>query len=88
VHDTPASDPESADVGSGVDWAAHAVPFHTSASGPELELLSWMPTASQAPAAGHDTPLSTVATAPAGAGTVCRVHTEPFQVAANAVSPL
>jgi hypothetical protein len=80
---------ESASVGSGVGWMVQAVPFHSSASVKSVLALLWKnPTAVQAVAELHDTPLNWLTAAgPGWLGVAWIVHTRPFQASAKASAP-
>ena len=55
-------------MGFGVGWMDHDVPFHASASVAEPTWVRSVPTAVQAPGAGHDTPSKEFSVAPVGLG--------------------
>jgi hypothetical protein len=83
----PGNEPASA--GLGVGWRLQAVPFHASANVSSVLALFWKnPTAVQAVAELHDTPLSWLTAAgPGGLGVAWIVHSCPFQASAKVSAP-
>jgi hypothetical protein len=82
AHDTLVRTPLPA-AGAGTGRMAQAAPFHCSASGSEVPLLSVdCPTAVHALGDTQDTPLRMPATAPGGLGTCCTIHFRPFHARA------
>ena len=89
VHETPLNEDLTAPVGTWVDSSDHVVPFQRSAKVVEAkELFSQKPTALQAVADVHDTPLSSIEEAPLTVGTVWIPQVVPFQRSANATVPV
>ena len=88
--DTPPKLLDVAPAGLGMDWIDQRVPFQCSASvgpaGPAVLVLA-PPTAVQALADVHDTPLKLLKAAPAGLGVDWIDQRVPFQRSAS-VSPL
>jgi hypothetical protein len=75
-----ASDPVEAETG----WMLQAVPFHRSASGVVLPLLSvWAPTAVQASAAGQETAKKPASGRAAGLGAAWMLQPVPFHRSAS-----
>jgi hypothetical protein len=84
VHETPLSPLAVASVGFEVVWMDQLVPFQRSASVRWVPVLAVkLPTAVQAVADVHETPLSPLAVAPAGFGVFSIDQVVPFQRSAS-----
>jgi hypothetical protein len=83
VHDTPDSLASAAWAGCGVGWMRQWVPFHCSARALVAEMLLLNPTAVQALADAHDTPLRKLSASAAGLGMGWMAQRAPFQRSAN-----
>jgi len=81
VHDTPNRALEAA---FGIAWKRHVLPFQTSAKVRDVLVpLTELPTASHAPAEGHETPRSPLPIEPIGLGVLSMRQLVPFQASAK-----